>query len=99
MSDTLPPIAVRAGPIGWMRRHLFRGPVDTAITLVCLWVLWQVVPPMLDWAFLSAQWSGDSREACTGGGAAILGIFHDAAARDRVCDRVVDVRAFAPKAA
>jgi general L-amino acid transport system permease protein len=69
MSDTLPPIAVRAGPIGWMRRHLFRGPVDTAITLVCLWVLWQVVPPMLDWAFLSAQWSGDSREACTGGGA------------------------------
>ena len=32
-------------------------------------------------------------------GAAILGIFHDAAARDRVCDRVVDVRAFAPKAA
>ena len=32
-------------------------------------------------------------------GAAILGIFHDEAARDRVCDRVVDVRAFSPKAA
>lgn len=32
-------------------------------------------------------------------GAAILGIFHDEAARDRVCDRVVDVRAFTPKAA
>ena len=31
-------------------------------------------------------------------GAAILGIFHDEAARDRVCDRVVDVRAFTPKA-
>lgn len=30
-------------------------------------------------------------------GAAILGIFHDEAARDRVCDRVVDVRAFTPK--
>jgi alpha-D-ribose 1-methylphosphonate 5-triphosphate synthase subunit PhnL len=29
-------------------------------------------------------------------GAAILGIFHDEAARARVCDRVVDVRAFAP---
>jgi alpha-D-ribose 1-methylphosphonate 5-triphosphate synthase subunit PhnL len=29
-------------------------------------------------------------------GAAILGIFHDAAARDRVCDRAVDVTAFAP---
>jgi len=32
-------------------------------------------------------------------GAAILGIFHDEAARGRVCDRVVDVRAFTPKAA
>jgi alpha-D-ribose 1-methylphosphonate 5-triphosphate synthase subunit PhnL len=29
-------------------------------------------------------------------GAAILGIFHDEAARDRVCDRVVDVTAFTP---
>ena len=32
-------------------------------------------------------------------GAAILGIFHDEAARDRVCNRVVDVRAFTPQAA
>jgi alpha-D-ribose 1-methylphosphonate 5-triphosphate synthase subunit PhnL len=32
-------------------------------------------------------------------GAAILGIFHDQGARARVCDRVVDVTQFAPKAA
>ena len=32
-------------------------------------------------------------------GAAILGIFHDEAARARVCDREVDVTGFAPKAA
>ncbi len=32
-------------------------------------------------------------------GAAILGIFHDEGARERVCDRVVDVTAFTPKAA
>lgn len=31
-------------------------------------------------------------------GAAILGIFHDVAARDRVCDRVIDMRAFTPMA-
>ncbi len=31
------------------------------------------------------------------GGAAILGIFHDVAARTRVCDREVDVTAFAPR--
>ncbi|MEL7258143.1 MAG: phosphonate C-P lyase system protein PhnL [Pseudomonadota bacterium] len=31
-------------------------------------------------------------------GAAIIGIFHDAAARDRICDRQIDVSAFAPEA-
>lgn len=32
-------------------------------------------------------------------GAAIVGIFHDEAARDRVCDREVDVTVFTPKVA
>jgi len=32
-------------------------------------------------------------------GAAVLGIFHDAAAREQVCDRAVDVTGFTPKAA
>jgi alpha-D-ribose 1-methylphosphonate 5-triphosphate synthase subunit PhnL len=32
-------------------------------------------------------------------GAAILGIFHDEAARARVCDRLVDVTGFTPRAA
>jgi len=32
-------------------------------------------------------------------GAAILGIFHDAAARAQVCDRVVDVTGFSPQVA
>jgi len=33
------------------------------------------------------------------GGAAILGIFHDEAARNQVCDRQVDVTGFTPRAA
>lgn len=37
-------------------------------------------------------------EAAKARGAAILGIFHDEGARMRVCDRTVDVRAFAPPA-
>lgn len=35
-------------------------------------------------------------EEAKGRGAAILGIFHDEAARDRVCDRLVDVTRFTP---
>ena len=35
-------------------------------------------------------------EEAKAGGAAILGIFHDEAARDRICDRQVDVTRFTP---
>jgi alpha-D-ribose 1-methylphosphonate 5-triphosphate synthase subunit PhnL len=38
-------------------------------------------------------------EAAKARGAAIIGIFHDEAARDRLCDRVVDVTRFTPAAA
>jgi len=38
-------------------------------------------------------------EAAKARGAAIVGIFHDAEARARVCDREVDVAAFTPRAA
>ncbi|MEL7463511.1 MAG: phosphonate C-P lyase system protein PhnL [Pseudomonadota bacterium] len=38
-------------------------------------------------------------EAAKARGAAILGIFHDEAARARVCDREIDVSAFTPKRA
>jgi alpha-D-ribose 1-methylphosphonate 5-triphosphate synthase subunit PhnL len=38
-------------------------------------------------------------EEAKAGGAAILGIFHDEDARTRVCDRLVDVTGFTPRAA
>lgn len=38
-------------------------------------------------------------EAAKARGAAIIGIFHDEAARDRVCDREVDVTGFTPQRA
>ena len=38
-------------------------------------------------------------EAAKARGAAIIGIFHDEGARNQVCDRVVDVTGFTPKAA
>lgn len=38
-------------------------------------------------------------EEAKAGGAAVLGIFHDEAARTRVCDRLVDVTGFTPRVA
>ncbi len=54
----------------------------------------------------TASLDGENRETVLGlitgakdRGAAIVGIFHDETARDRVCDRVVDVTSFTPRAA
>ena len=63
------PRPLRAGPWRWVRARLFRGPVDTLITVGCLYLLYLALPPALDWLVLSARWAGESREACTDGGA------------------------------
>jgi len=52
------------GVIGWMRHNLFDGWFNTALTLIALWIIWTVVPPLLQFGIFDAVWSGESREAC-----------------------------------
>jgi len=62
-----PPSAV--GVFGWLRRNLFSSPLNIALTILALYLLYAILPPLLRWALLEAQWSGDTREACHPGGA------------------------------
>jgi general L-amino acid transport system permease protein len=57
------PFIERATPIAWARKNLFAGPVNTIVTLVCLYLLWLIVPPFVSWAFVNAVWAPDP-EAC-----------------------------------
>ena len=66
MADTAArpaPITERPGPIGWARKNLFATWPNTIITLVCLYILWRILPPFIDWAFINAVWRPDP-EAC-----------------------------------
>ncbi|RCX28106.1 amino acid ABC transporter permease [Thioalbus denitrificans] len=65
----LPPPIISVGVIGWMRRNLFSSLPNTALTLFALYLLWLLLPPAIQWAFIDADWSGTGREDCTGGGA------------------------------
>jgi general L-amino acid transport system permease protein len=58
-----PPIE-RVGALRWVRDNLFNSPLNAVLTLGCLWLLWQTVPPILNWAIFDATWEGSSREAC-----------------------------------
>jgi general L-amino acid transport system permease protein len=47
----------------WLRANLFPDPVTGAVTVLLLFFLWKIVPPLIDWAFLDAVWRPDAR-AC-----------------------------------
>ena len=54
--------------MSWMRANLFSSPLNTALSLGSLYLLWLIIPPVIDWAFLSAVWVGEGREDCLGEG-------------------------------
>ncbi|MBM3585459.1 MAG: amino acid ABC transporter permease [Alphaproteobacteria bacterium] len=60
----LPPPATTVGVLGWLRTNLFSSWLNTALTLLGLYLLWLIVPPLLDWAVFSATITGEDRTAC-----------------------------------
>lgn len=69
-----PPSTVRQGnPISriiyWARRNLFSSWLNSALTLLCLWLMCQLIPPLLNWTIFHANWLGTTRADCTRDGA------------------------------
>ncbi len=64
------PPALSVGPLGWMRENLFSNWFNTLLTLLTLWLLWQIVPPLVNWLFVSAVWEVESSQECRGAGGA-----------------------------
>ena len=60
----LPPPVRTAGLVGWMRQNLFSSPLNVVLTLVSAWLLYLVIPPVVEWAFINSIWVADSRNEC-----------------------------------
>lgn len=60
----LPPPASEVGAIGWVRHNLFSSTTNIVITVLTLYLLYVIVPPMLNWLFLDAVLWADSRDDC-----------------------------------
>ncbi len=65
----LPPPSSTSGVIGWLRINLFSTPFYSILTLIVGYLLWSTLIPAFQWVFIDSDWVGDSREACTSGGA------------------------------
>ena len=66
--DQAPP-STTVGAVGWLRQNLFSSPLNSAFTLLGIYLLYLVIPPVVSWVFLDADWSGETREACSREGA------------------------------
>lgn len=68
-SPSLPPPKHTVGIVGWLRKNLFSDIPNAALTLLAIYLLWQIIPGFLDWAFFKADFFGSSRNDCSGDGA------------------------------
>ncbi len=53
------------GPLAWLRANLFSGPINTIFTLLGLYLLYVLLTPTIQWAFINADWVGTSRDDCS----------------------------------
>jgi len=64
-AEKIKPPVTSVGTIGWIKTNLFNNLFNSVLTLVTLYILWQVVPPFIRWAFIDSQWFSTG-EACRG---------------------------------
>ena len=60
----LPPPVRTTGLVGWARQNLFSSPLNIFLTLAGLWLLYSIVPPAVEWAFIKSIWTAESRNEC-----------------------------------
>ncbi len=53
----------------WARKNLFSSWFNSLLTLFCLWLMWLLIPPLLNWVIFQANWVGTARTDCTKAGA------------------------------
>ena len=60
----LPPPRRTTGALGWVRMNLLSSPLNVALTLLSIWLLWTILPPSIQWLFTGAIWTAVDRKEC-----------------------------------
>jgi general L-amino acid transport system permease protein len=62
--EAMPAPGATTGVIGWLRASLFSSPGNIVLTILTAALIILIVPPIIDFLFIHAVWSGNDREAC-----------------------------------
>ena len=55
----------QAGVVAWLQKNLFASVPDTILTVVGIVIIALILPPLIRWGLLDAQWVGADRSACS----------------------------------
>ena len=64
MASSETPPATASGPLAWVRENLFSSIPNTILTLVAIYLIYVIVPPLVQFAFVEAVWTGSDRSVC-----------------------------------
>ncbi|MGD9045951.1 MAG: amino acid ABC transporter permease [Desulfobacterales bacterium] len=56
-AEELKPPVTSVGVIGWVRANLFNGWFNSLLTILTLYLMWEVVPPLVRWVFIDSVWN------------------------------------------
>ena len=60
----LPPPVKTTGPFAWVKQNLFSSTLNTILTLLAFWFLWEILPPFFEWAVVNSIWTAGNRQEC-----------------------------------
>jgi general L-amino acid transport system permease protein len=64
LAQVLPPPMAVSGPVAWVRTNLISSWFNVMMTVIAGFLLWMIIPPLLNFTIFDAVWSGVDREAC-----------------------------------
>ncbi len=67
-SSQLPPPNT-VGFTGWIRKNLFSNLTNTLLTIISLYILYLILPPLFNWAIFDADFTGTIGKECNSEGA------------------------------
>ncbi len=63
-----PPVT-QVGVLGWVRTNLFKGWLNSFLTVITVFILWKTIPPLFRWAFIDSLWFSTGAQCQQGSGA------------------------------
>jgi general L-amino acid transport system permease protein len=68
-AEALKPPVTSVGVIGWVRSNLFKGWFNSLLTIITIYCLWVIIPPLVRWAFIDSLWLSTGAECQQSAGA------------------------------